>query len=78
MLQTSATCARMSSLRIGVVISGALIAAFLLLQLVLNIQDLKLPLKTGGRNFAGNSSSDEDVFLLGAGKADITGYSSIS
>lgn len=68
----------MSSLRIGVVLSGALIAAFLLLQLVLSIQDLKLPLKTGGRSIAGNSSSDEDVFLLGAGKADITGYSSIS
>lgn len=55
------------------VLSGALIAAFLLLQLVSSIQDQKLPLKTGGRSFAGNSSLDEDVFLLGAGKADITG-----
>lgn len=68
----------MSSLRIGAVLSGALIAAFLLLQLVSSIQDLKLPLKTGGRSFAWNSSSDEDLFFLGAGKADITGYSGVS
>lgn len=73
MLRASATCARLSGLRIGVVLSGALIAAFLLLQLAISIQDQKLPLKAGGRSFAGNSSLGEDVFLLGAGKADITG-----
>lgn len=67
----------MAGLRIGMALAGTSIAVVLLLQLLLTIYYQNEPpifiTRTRGKLWTGNHSSDDSTFLLGAGKADITG-----
>lgn len=68
----------MASIRIGVALTGTILTMFVLFQLLVTIQGQDQPpiFNTGTEeeHWAGTSTSDDGVFLLGAGKADITGY----
>ena len=70
----------MASFRIGVALTGTILTIFVLFQLLVTIKGQDQPLifntEPEEEHWAGSSTSDDGVFLLGAGKADITGYSS--
>jgi neutral ceramidase len=73
----------MANFRLGVALAGTLVTALVLLQLLSIVQTYNPP---PSFSFVGKASrwehraadkvsvSDDSVFLLGAGKADITGY----
>jgi neutral ceramidase len=72
----------MANLRIGVTFAGVTLAALVFLQLIavfkLDSQS-DSPLPNFSSNFnqwksRANKASADDIFLVGAGKADITGY----
>lgn len=74
----------MANFKIGVALAGTLVTALVLLQLLSIVQTNNPP---SSFNLVGKQSSkweqraadlvSDDVFLLGAGKADITGYLSL-
>lgn len=67
----------MASFRVGVALTGTILTMLVLFQLLVTIhgQDKPPIFNTGTEeeHWAGTSTSDDGVFLLGAGKADITG-----
>lgn len=72
----------MAGLRVGMALAGTFIAVVLLLQLLLTIHYKNKPpvfiTRTRGKAWTENHSSDDSIFLLGAGKADITGLAAYS
>lgn len=67
----------MAMIRLGVVLVGTVISLFLLMQLLMTGEDV-LPAfdanSSAEDDWMQASTPDEGLFLLGAGKADITGY----
>ena len=70
----------MANLRLGAVFVGTMLILLVLLQLfaVLHGQD-RAPESSFSRNFnqwrsRANAATDDGLFLVGAGKADVTGY----
>lgn len=69
----------MSSLRLGIAFAGMTLAALVCLQLLAVFKSENQPPASFTRNFnqwksRASKVSADDVFLVGAGKADITGY----
>lgn len=67
----------MARMGLGVGLAGALISLFLLLQVFLttdNDPPISANFNARGKDWTGTFAPDNNVFLLGAGKADITGY----
>lgn len=71
----------MANFKFGVALAGTLVTALVLLQLLSIVQTYNPPpsfdfVGKGSRweHRAADQVSDDSVFLLGAGKADITGY----
>lgn len=67
----------MATFRLSVTIAGVCIATFALLQLLSVIETRTQYSHLGASSklwFGRNRKFDNDVYLLGAGKADITGY----
>lgn len=67
----------MAMIRLGVALVGTFISLFLLMQMLMTGED-ELPAFYVDSGFEDErirvSTSDEELLLLGAGKADITGY----
>lgn len=66
----------MANFRLGVACAAVFLSALVLLQLLSIIQNqAPLNINTASKLWQGRNQQkfDEDVFLLGAGKADITG-----
>lgn len=68
----------MAMIRLGVALVGTVISLFLLVQMLMTGED-ELPAFDANFGAKENdwmraSAADDGLFLLGAGKADITGY----
>lgn len=76
----------MADLRLGVAFAGVIITALVFLQLLSVVQyhhDISPPspsFSQAANEWIGraNKAADNDLFLVGAGKADVTGSGSIS
>ena len=70
----------MAGFGIGVALTGVILTMLVLFQLLVTIQGQDQPhiFNTGTEeeHWTKTFTSDDGVFLLGAGKADITGYGS--
>ena len=68
----------MANLRLNAAFAGAFIALLILLLLFTIVPDQRRPItantQTRWQDRAAKLDADGSVFLLGAGKADITGY----
>lgn len=67
----------MARMGLGVGLAGAMISLFLLLQVFLtanNNPPISAKFNARGKDWTQTFAPDDNVFLLGAGKADITGY----
>jgi neutral ceramidase len=69
----------MANVRLGVIFAAVTLAALLCLQLLATFKhDVNLPLPSFSRNLnqwrsRANEATDDGTFLVGAGKADVTG-----